>query len=110
MRKALLAIAMFLATAVGTRAADLPLQPLPPPYVPPAFKWMGIYIGGNFGGGWMSRNWTDNLYNLEFESGATGFVVSGAQIGGNYQIGNIVLGGEIELDYMTNGAGHHPGR
>ncbi len=109
MRKALLAIMALLATAIGARAADLPvLQPLPPPYVPPAFKWMGIYIGGNFGGGWMQRSWTDNRYGLEFESGSTGFIVSGGQIGGNYQVGNIVLGGEIELDYFSNGGGHHP--
>jgi len=110
MRKALLAIAAILATTIGVRAADLPvLQPVPPPYIPPAFKWTGIYIGANFGGGWMPRSWTDDWYDFEFEGGNTGFIVSGSQIGGNYQIGNFVLGGEIELDYMSNGGGHHPG-
>ena len=107
-RKTLLATMALLATAIGAHAADLPVQPVPL-YVPPAFKWTGIYVGGNFGGGWMRRSWTESWYGLEFESGATSFIVSGSQIGGNYQIGNIVLGGEIELDYMSNGSSHHPG-
>jgi outer membrane immunogenic protein len=109
MRKALLATVAFLATAIGAHAADLPvLQPVPP-YVPPAFKWTGIYIGGNFAGGWMQRSWNDSMHGMEFEGGATGFIASGGQIGGNYQIGNIVLGGELELDYISNGGAHHPG-
>lgn len=109
MRKALLATVALLTMAFGAQAADLPvLQPVPP-YVPPAFKWTGIYIGGNFGGGWMKRSWSDSMHGLELEGGTTGFIVTGGQIGGNYQIGNFVLGGELELDYISNSDSHHPG-
>jgi outer membrane immunogenic protein len=109
MRKALLATVAFLATVISARAADLPLEPLPPPYVPPAFKWTGIYIGGNFGGAWAPQRWTDTALGIEFDSGSSGVFLSGGQIGGNYQFGNFVIGGEWELDYMTKTNNSHPG-
>lgn len=109
MRKTLLATVAILATAISAHAADLPLQPVPPPYVPPAFRWTGIYIGGNFGGAWAPQRFTDSTIGIEFDGGNNGVFLSGGQIGGNYQIGNFVIGGEWELDYLTKNSASHPG-
>lgn len=109
MRKILLATVAFLATAISAQAADLPLEPLPPPYVPPAFRWTGIYIGGNFGGAWAPHRWNDETLDIEFDGGNNGTFITGGQIGGNYQFGNFVIGGEWELDYITKNSTNHPG-
>jgi outer membrane immunogenic protein len=108
MRKSLLAAVASLAMMIAAHAADLPLQQAPP-YVPPAFSWTGIYAGGNFGGAWAHRAWTDSTLGIEFGGESSGVFVSGAQVGGNYQIGNFVVGGEWDLDYMTKNTSEHPG-
>ena len=108
MRKALLGTAAFLAMTIGAHAADLPLQPAIP-YVPPAFSWTGIYIGGHVAGAWAQRSWTESAFGIDFDSGTNGSIIGGGQIGGNYQIGNIVLGGEWDLGYATNSTNHNTG-
>src|SRR5580692_8636813 len=87
------------ALAAPALAADLPPPAAPPPqapavYIPapPAFSWTGVYIGLNAGYAFGQSNWTSPL-------GSTGwFNVSGAlaggTIGGNYQIGQLVVGAE----------------
>jgi len=94
------------ALAAPALAADLPPPAAPPPqapavYIPapPAFSWTGVYIGLNAGYAFGQSNWTSPL-------GSTGwFNVSGAlaggTIGGNYQIGQIVLGVEGDLDWQN---------
>ena len=47
--------------AAGASAADLSLAPVykgPPPPVP-LFSWTGFYIGGSFGAGWGTTEWSD---------------------------------------------------
>ncbi len=46
---------------------------------------------------------------IEFGGESSGVFISGAQVGGNYQIGNFVIGGEWDLDYMTKNGSEHPG-
>ena len=108
MRKALLGTAASLAMTISAHAADLPLLQANP-YVPPAFCWTGIYIGGHFAGAWAQRSWTDSRFGIDFDGGTNGSILGGVQIGGNYQIGNIVLGGEWDLGYATNSTNHNPG-
>jgi outer membrane immunogenic protein len=109
MRPAILATAVLLATAIVAHGADLP-EMQAQPYVPPVFCWSGVYAGGNIGGAWAQRNWTDSALGVNFSGGVkSGFIVGG-QFGGNFQTGNIVLGAEWDFDYAAgsgndNGAG-----
>ena len=84
----------LLAFAVASAtAADLPrYQPVAPIYNP-IYNWTGFYIGINGGGGWGSPSGT----------GINKFDVSGGMIGGtigyNWQIGQIVVGAEGDIDW-----------
>lgn len=64
-----------------------------------AFNWTGFYVGANLGGRWLQDrgNIAGNPYGLN----STSFV-GGLQGGYNYQIGNIVLGLEADVDYGRN--------
>src|ERR1700719_3008483 len=102
MKRILIAGALALVSAVPAFAADLPPAAPPPPrapamYVPaaPAFTWTGFYIGLNTGYAFGQSNWTSPM-------GSTGYfnvngALAGVTIGGNYQIGQLVVG--IETDY-----------
>jgi len=87
-------------------AADLPRKaPAPSPYVAsvPVFTWTGFYAGVNAGYGWGSQKGS---------ASANYGSLDGAQVGGavgyNYQMGQIVLGMEGDMDWSnaknTNGA------
>jgi outer membrane immunogenic protein len=92
---------MTLGTAVAG-AADLPVKapPLPPP---PVFSWTGFYVGANIGGAWANNNLTDTLFLTNFNSNNNkGVFIGGGQVGGNYQIGNFVIGGEWDFDWAGN--------
>ena len=86
----------LLLCASGAMAADLSVAPLykAPPATAPAYDWSGFYAGVNGGGGWGHSWWNAN---------ATGFPVSGGQVGGtagyNWQLGGVVLGVEGDLDW-----------
>ena len=97
-------IASVAFTVLGTAvagAADLPVKAPPPP--PPVFSWTGFYIGANIGGAWARNNWTDTLFLTNFNNdGNNGVFIGGGQIGGNYQIGSFVIGGEWDFDWAGN--------
>ncbi len=92
--------------ATTARAADLPPPAAPPPrapvaYIPsaPAFSWTGFYIGLNAGYAFGQSNWTSPM-------GSTGWFdvngpLAGGTIGGNYQIGQIVVGAEGDFDWQN---------
>jgi len=109
MRKLLLAAAGLaaLGMAAPASAADLAAKPYvkAPPPPPPVFSWTGFYVGGNIGGAWAKNNWTDSVFLTNFNHGNNGRFIGGGQIGGNYQIGNFVVGGEWDFDW----AGNHNG-
>jgi outer membrane immunogenic protein len=113
MRKLLLAAAGLaaLGMAAPASAADLAAKPYvkAPPPPPPVFSWTGFYVGGNIGGAWAKNNWTDSVFLTNFNHGNNGRFIGGGQIGGNYQIGNFVIGGEWDFDWAgnnnNNGAG-----
>ena len=77
---------------LAVRAADLAVK-APPPPPPPIFSWTGFYVGGNIGGAWSNNRWTDTVFLTNFNNGNNGVFIGGGQIGGNYQIGQFVIGG-----------------
>lgn len=102
MKKTLIASVALLAfstTAAG--AADLAVK-APPPSLPPVFSWTGFYVGANIGGAWANNDWNDTLFLTNFNQNNNGAFIGGGQIGGNYQIGSFVIGGEWDFDWATN--------
>src|SRR6516162_8601590 len=85
-------------TAAG--AADLAFK-APPPMLAPVFSWTGFYVGGNIGGAWANNDLRDTLFLTNFNNN-NGVFIGGGQIGGNYQIGNFVVGGEWDFDWASN--------
>jgi outer membrane immunogenic protein len=105
--KASIAGVAFIALGTVTSgAADLPAS-APPPPLPLVFNWTGFYIGANVGGAWANNNWTDTLFQTSFANSNNGVFMGGGQIGGNYQIGSFVIGGEWDFDWAgtTNNNG-----
>ena len=98
------AVSLFSYSAM---AADLPVAPIAPAYVP-AFSWTGLYLGGELG--WIRKD-------PEYTTGAlvlgTPFVASAASskngvsygilAGYDYQIGSLVFGIEGDLQGWTVG-------
>ena len=89
-------LAMLMAgAATGAMAADLPTHKSPmapePMYSQPAFTWGGLYVGINGGYGYAATG------NSNFASPNGGLV--GTTVGYNWQMGQIVYGGEADFDY-----------
>jgi outer membrane immunogenic protein len=59
----------------------------------PVYNWTGFYIGINGGGGWGTSSWSSTG-----SFGTSGGVVGGT-VGYNYQINQIVLGAEGDVDW-----------
>jgi outer membrane immunogenic protein len=100
MKRVLLAC-VAAAAALGlvgqAQAADLGRAPIvkAPPYIAPYQNWTGLYVGVNAGGGWGSSTWSGVAPGSFDVSG--GFV--GGTLGYNWQIGQIVLGLEGDIDW-----------
>ncbi len=98
MKRVLLACVGIVALSGAAAAADLPVAPAPyykAPVYAPAYNWSGFYLGINGGGGWGRSTWT-----------TTGpFDTSGGLVGGtlgyNYQVNQVVLGVEGDIDWAN---------
>ncbi len=62
-------------------------------------NWTGYYIGGNVGGAWATIDFTDVGNNVPFNNDTSGFF-GGGQVGYAYQLGNLVIGPEIDIGGM----------
>jgi outer membrane immunogenic protein len=109
-------LALAIAAPMGAAdAADLPAKsPAPPPEPPPLphyFNWTGFYVGGNFGGGWATSDFSGTTL---FRSGGVttpstfsgsdnlSGILGGGQIGFNYEFpSSIVLGLEADGDWAN---------
>jgi outer membrane immunogenic protein len=106
MKRILIISAVAFATAAPAFAADLPPPAAPPPrapvaYIPapPVFSWTGFYLGLNGGWGFGQTKWTTPAGNVGGFS--TNGPLLGATIGGNYQIGQFVIGAEGDFDWQN---------
>jgi outer membrane immunogenic protein len=99
-RKAFAAIGALVLSAAwagSAAAADLSTryqQPLvKAPVYAPLYNWSGIYLGINGGGGWGRSTW-DRADTFDLSGG-----VVGGTAGYNWQIGQVVLGVEGDIDW-----------
>jgi outer membrane immunogenic protein len=107
MKRVVLASAALVALAGTAVAADLPLSGPAPyykaPAYAPAYNWSGFYVGINGGGGWGRSIWTST----------GGFDTSGGLVGGtigyNYQMNQVVLGVEGDIDWANISGSTAPG-
>ena len=113
MKRILIAGALALAAAAPAFAADLP-PPMAPPrapvaYIPgpPPFSWTGFYVGLNAGYGFGQTKWTTPSGTVGGFSTNGG--LAGATIGGNYQIGQFVIGAEGDFDWQNLRGGQTSG-
>jgi outer membrane immunogenic protein len=103
MKKYLLSASLLLATGASALAADLGPAPVKAPVMPmvaAVYNWTGFYVGVNGGGGW--NTWTGVAGavagpGVNTVNGSGG--LAGGTVGGNYQIGNVVLGLEGTYDW-----------
>ena len=95
--------ALTLMLSLPAQAADLPMRYKAPPMMSPIFSWTGFYVGGQvgyaFGNDHLLEYVTANgvFTNFEKQYNMNG-VSAGLYGGGNYQIGNFVLGLEGDID------------
>jgi opacity protein-like surface antigen len=68
------------------------------PVVTPAYNWLGLYVGANFGAGW--TNGSLNLPGNNLYGGITEFI-SGGQVGYNVQAGGLLFGVEGDFDWAS---------
>jgi opacity protein-like surface antigen len=105
MKKLLSGAALAVLFASPAFAADAIMSPEPAPapvVTAPAFDWTGFYVGAQLGYGWAG---SDNG-TLGADDSADG-IVGGPHVGYNYDLGNWVVGAEIDYDFtdLDFGAG-----
>lgn len=105
MRKQLLcstaAIAIAAAICGPVSAADMPTKAAyKAPALPAMYNWSGFYVGGHIGYGSAKFD-----FNTGVDSGSSGSLIGGGQLGYNWQSGNIVWGleGDVSAAGMQKG-------
>ncbi|MGH6683603.1 MAG: outer membrane protein [Pseudolabrys sp.] len=96
---ALLASTLFIGAAA---AADLPVKApvYKAPVMAPVYNWTGFYIGANIGYSW-GRQDVDAVGGVPLGNPNIDGVIGGGQIGYNWQMNQLVLG--IEADIQASG-------
>ena len=101
MKKFLLGSVAFAMLAGPAAAADLPakapIYKAPPPVM--AYSWTGCYIGGNAGGLWTDKDWSDPATGDVFAKHHANGFLGGVQVGCNYQTGAFVFGVQGDYDW-----------
>jgi outer membrane immunogenic protein len=98
----LLSTTALVAVAGSTLAADLPYRESPGAYAPaiPIFTWTGLYLGGQIGYTWGTDSFSGRGQGFGFSgpSFVPNGVAGGAHVGYNYQINQLVVGLEGNID------------
>jgi opacity protein-like surface antigen len=94
------AAALSLLTA-SANAADLPVKAGPAPVDLPL--WTAFYIGVHGGGGQGRSRLEDPRFDITYQPlyVASRGTLAGAQIGADWQFGNVVVGGEIDASWSS---------
>jgi opacity protein-like surface antigen len=67
------------------------------------WNWTGVYVGGHIGGALEYSNLQDPFGTVSFGDSVTGMAfIGGGQVGANYQIGNVVIGGAGDLSWAES--------
>lgn len=97
MKRILMAgLGMLALIAAPASAADRPIYKAPP-YVAPIFSWTGCYIGVQGGWAWGTSH-HDFSNGAPSDNSQTDGFLGGGHIGCNYQVNNIVLGIEGDIE------------
>jgi outer membrane immunogenic protein len=87
-------------------AADMRPAPAPvytkAPMMAPVFSWTGCYIGGNVGGLWAKKDWTDEGFANSSQD--VNSWLAGGQVGCNYQVSTWVFGIQGDYDWTNASA------
>src|ERR1700730_7315182 len=96
--------ALSILAVVPAKAADMRAAPVftKAPMMAPAFSWTGCYIGGNAGGLWAKKDWTN--IGVGESSGDISSWLAGAQVGCNYQVTAWVFGIQADYDWTNASA------
>jgi outer membrane immunogenic protein len=94
-------LAVVPAMAADMRPARAPVY-TKAPMMAAAFSWTGCYIGGNVGGLWAKKDWSDAGF-AESSQDISSWL-AGAQVGCNYQVSTWVFGIQGDYDW-TNATG-----
>src|SRR4249919_3662415 len=90
-----------LATDIGVPVRPV-YAPAPVPIVAAFYRWTGCYVGGNVGGIWARRDWSDPAFNFgDFGNQTASGVVGGVQAGCDYQVARWVLGVQGDWDWSS---------
>jgi outer membrane immunogenic protein len=84
-----------------TRPAPAPVY-TKAPMMAPLFTWSGCYIGGNAGGLWAKKDWT-NVGVAESSVNVNSWL-AGGQVGCNYQVSTWVFGIQGDFDWTNASA------
>jgi opacity protein-like surface antigen len=96
--------AFLVATTFGAAtAADLPIAVKASPPTAAPWSWTGFYIGGHIGAAVENSTLADPFGAVPFgDNVRSPAFIGGGQVGGNYQIGNVVLGAEADLSWANS--------
>jgi outer membrane immunogenic protein len=109
MMKKILLAGTALATLVSGSAMAADLRPArapiytKAPMMAPAYSWTGCYVGGNAGGLWTTKTWSNATTGAAQSTQDISGGLAGGQIGCNYQVTTWVFG--IQGDYDWSNAG-----
>jgi outer membrane immunogenic protein len=100
---------LLLSGQAGAADLSMPLKAAPPV---PLFSWTGFYVGADVGYAWGKDSTTEYFVGTNTFTGFkwnyhANSLVGGAFAGGNYQIGNFVLGLEGDLEAARNSGGFY---
>jgi opacity protein-like surface antigen len=94
---------LIVATVFAARADDSLMPVKAPVPIAAPWSWTGFYIGGHVGGALENSNLRDPFGAVSFgDSVTTTAVIAGGQVGANYQIGNVVIGGTADLSWASS--------